>query len=366
MTVATRTNDKQLSEISWADFQALSLMEKGEYFRGDPPHTLIAQQFTRPMLDELCALATKIKRINKRREGANFLKTLLPDKRAMLYFAQPSSRTYLSHNAACQILGLDTMDVRDSKTSSEVKGESPEDTIRTFSSYVDMIIMRHPVGGFAERVAWMLAHTNREIPVLNAGSGADQHPTQALLDVYTLERSFESFGGIEGKHIVFVGDLARGRTVRSLAWLLTLFDGVTMSFVAPDTLQIGRDILEQLDAAGTRYTVTQDFDSVMSQADAIYMTRIQDEWDVAGEARTTETSEYHLGVADLARLKETCAILHPLPRRREISTEIDNDPRAVYWRQMRNGMWIRAALILTTFGRQDEAHRYYETHDPKD
>ena len=123
------------------------------------------------MVDSL----TKIKRINKRREGANFLKTLLSDKRSMLYFAQPSSRTYLSHTAACQILGLDTMDVRDTKTSSEVKGESPEDTIRTFSSYVDMIIMRHPVGGFAERVAWMMAHTNREIPVLNAGSGADHH-----------------------------------------------------------------------------------------------------------------------------------------------------------------------------------------------
>ncbi|HEY5621923.1 MAG TPA: hypothetical protein VIR77_04905, partial [Pontiella sp.] len=142
--------EKRLSDISWAEFQALPLEEKGAYFRGTPPHTLIAQQFSRTQLQELCTLATRIKRINKRRDGANFMKTLLSDKRAMLYFAQPSSRTYLSHNAACQILGLDTMDVRDTKTSSEVKGESPEDTIRTFSSYADMIIMRHPVGGFAE------------------------------------------------------------------------------------------------------------------------------------------------------------------------------------------------------------------------
>ena len=364
MTNDTKASGMRLRDISWTDFQALSLIEKGACFRGDPPHTLIAQQFTRPMLDELCALATKIKRINKRREGANFLKTLLSDKRSMLYFAQPSSRTYLSHNAACQILGLDTMDVRDTKTSSEVKGESPEDTIRTFSSYVDMIIMRHPVGGFAERVAWMLAHTNREIPVLNAGSGADQHPTQALLDVYTLERSFERLGGIEGKNIVFVGDLARGRTVRSLAWLLTLFEGVTLHFVAPPQLQITQDILDQLDAAGTRYEVTQDFNSVMPLADAIYMTRIQDEWDAAGEARTTDASDYHIGAEDMPSLKDHCAILHPLPRRREISTEIDDDPRAVYWRQMRNGMWIRAALILTTFGREDEAHRYYDSYEP--
>ena len=355
--------EKNLRDIAWTEFQALSLAEKGPYFRAEPPHTLIAQQFDRGDLEELCELATRIKRINKRREGANFLKTLLSDKRAMLYFAQPSSRTYLSHNAACQILGLDTMDVRDSKTSSEVKGESPEDTIRTFSSYVDMIIMRHPVGGFAERVAWMMAQTPRPIPILNAGSGADQHPTQALLDVYTLQRSFEEIGGIDGKNIVFVGDLARGRTVRSLAWLLTLFEGVKIHFVAPEALQIGQDILDQLDAAGTDYHVTGDFESVMAAADAIYMTRIQDEWDTEGHS-TTEASDYHIGAGDMDILKPTCAILHPLPRRQELSTDIDNDPRAVYWRQMRNGMWIRAALILKTFHREAEVNQYYDAYKP--
>ncbi len=355
---------KKLSGISWQEFKALPLKEKGEYFQGTPPHTLIAQQFSRAQLEELCTLATKIKRINKRRDGANFLKRLLSDKRAMLYFAQPSSRTYLSHNAACQILGLDTMDVRDTKTSSEVKGESPEDTIRTFSSYADMIIMRHPVGGFAERVAWMLAHTNREIPVLNAGSGADQHPTQALLDIYTLERSFEKIGGIDGKNIAFVGDLMRGRTVRSLAWLLTLYKDVTLHFVAPEPLQISPDILELLDHAGTRYVETQDFASVMPLADAIYMTRIQDEWDAEGESSTIDTSDFSIGAEHMGILKDTAVIMHPLPRRSEISTDIDNDPRAVYWRQMRNGMWIRAALILTTFGRQDEANQYYDDYKP--
>jgi len=357
-------HDKKLSDISWDDFQSLSLIEKGSYFQGTPPHTLIAQQFSRFRLEELCTLATRIKRINKRREGANHLKTLLCDKRAMLYFAQPSTRTYLSHNAACQILGLDTMDVRDSKTSSEVKGETAEDTIRTFSSYADMIIMRHPVGGFAERVAWMLAHTNREIPVLNAGSGADQHPTQALLDVYTLERSFEQIGGMDGKHIAFVGDLARGRTVRSLAWMLTLYKDMTLYFVAPEPLQIGQDILDLLDAAGTKYVVTQDFASVMPLADAIYMTRIQDEWDEEGQSSTTGSSEFCIDATHMHILKDTTAILHPLPRREELSTDIDNDQRAMYWRQMRNGMWIRAALILTTFGRQDEVHQYYDDYKP--
>jgi len=356
--------EKRLSDISWQDFNTLPLTEKGAYFQGTPPHTLVAQQFSRGKLEELCTLATKIKRINKRREGANFLKTLLCDKRAMLYFAQPSSRTYLSHNAACQILGLDTMDVRDSKTSSEVKGETPEDTIRTFSSYVDMIIMRHPVGGFAERVAWMLAHTKREIPVLNAGSGADQHPTQALLDIYTLDRSFESQGGIDGKSIVFVGDLLRGRTVRSLAWLLTLYKEMTLYFVAPEPLQISQEILDMLDQAGTKYIVTQDFASTMPLADAIYMTRIQDEWDVDGESNTIDTTNFSIGSEHMDIIKDTTVIMHPLPRRSEISTDIDNDSRAIYWRQMRNGMWIRAALILTTFGRQDEANKYYDDYKP--
>jgi aspartate carbamoyltransferase catalytic subunit len=358
-------DEKKLRDIAWKDFKALPLTEKGAYFQGTPPHTLIAQQFTRAKLEELCTLATRIKRINKRREGANFLKTLLSDKRAMLYFAQPSSRTYLSHNAACQILGLDTMDVRDSKTSSEVKGESPEDTIRTFSSYADMIIMRHPKGGFSERVAWMMAHTGREIPVLNAGSGSDQHPTQALLDIYTLERSFEDIGGVDGKNILFVGDLMRGRTVRSLAWMLTLYNDVTLYFVAPESLQIGQDILDLLDEAGTKYVVSQDFSSAMPMADAIYMTRIQDEWDEEGET-STESSDYHIGAAHMDIIKDTCVILHPLPRRKEISTDIDNDPRAVYWRQMRNGMWIRAALILTTFGRQDEVNKHYDDYKPEE
>lgn len=356
-------DEKKLSGIAWKDFNTLPLTEKGAYFQGTTPHTLIAQQFTREKLEELCALATRIKRINKRREGANFLKGLLSDKRAMLYFAQPSSRTYLSFEAACLILGLDTMDVRDSKTSSEVKGESPEDTLRTFSSYADLIVMRHPKGGFAERVAWMMAHTGREISVLNAGSGSDQHPTQALLDIYTLERSFEKIGGVDGKSIVFVGDLMRGRTVRSLAWMLTLYKDVTLYFVAPESLQIGQDILDLLDAAGTKYVVSQDFASAMPIADAIYMTRIQDEWDEVGMS-STESSDYHIGAEHMDIIKETCAIMHPLPRRKEISTEIDNDPRAVYWRQMRNGMWIRAALILTTFGRQDEVNKYYDDYKP--
>ena len=360
--MAVLFRDNPLKKISWEDFQKLGAEEKGPYFlRGERPyHALVAQQFTRPILDRLCELATRIRRIAKTRGGVLFLQDLLSEKRAMLYFSQPSTRTFLSFYAACQILGLHPAEVRDTSTSSELKGESPEDSVRTFSSYFDVIIMRHPEGGFAERIAWMLSNTDRPVPVINAGSGKDQHPTQALLDIYTLQRSFEKRGGIEKKKIAFVGDLARGRTVRSLAWLLTLYPGVKQYFVAPESLQIGPDILAQLDKAGMKYEVTQDFEKIVPQVDAIYMTRIQDEWDSAEEKGKLDTSRYHFTAEHLKSLKKDAVVMHPLPRRKEIAREVDHDPRAVYWRQVRNGMWIRSALLLTVFGREHEVDRYYE------
>jgi aspartate carbamoyltransferase catalytic subunit len=241
-----------------------------------------------------------------------------------------------------------------------VKGESQEDSFRTFSSYFDVIVMRTQIGGLAERMAWTLSNSERPVPVINAGSGKDQHPTQALLDIYTLQRSFERRGGIDGKSIVFVGDLARGRTVRSLASLLTNYTGVRQFFVAPPQFQIGSDILAMLDRAGGRYELSADFHSVIPQADAIYMTRVQDEWDAEkGASSRVSICKYSIGAAELRLLKPDAVIMHPLPRRSEISTEVDHDPRAVYWRQMRNGMWIRVALFATIFGCDREIRDYY-------
>ena len=237
---------KRLNEIEWEKFEALSLEEKRPYLErvegdGMPYHTLFAQQFNRPVLERLCALANRIRFINKSKEGALYLKGVLAHKRAMLYFSQPSSRTFLSHLAACQILGITTGSVRDAATSSEFKGESREDSVRTFSSYFDMIIMRSPEQGLAERMAWELSNSSRSIPIINAGSGKDQHPTQALLDIYTLMRSFEEKGGLDGRTVVFCGDLMRGRTVRSLSYLLTNFRDVRQIFVAPPELQVPGD-----------------------------------------------------------------------------------------------------------------------------
>jgi aspartate carbamoyltransferase catalytic subunit len=278
----------------------------------------------------------------------------------MLYFTQPSTRTFLSFYAACQILGLKTAEVRDASTSSEMKGESPEDTVRTFSSYVDVMIMRTPLQGFAEKVAWVLSNTERPIPIINAGSGKDQHPTQSLLDIYTLQRSFERRGGPDGKRVAFVGDLARGRTVRSLAYLLTNYTDVKQYFVAPKQLQIGQDVLSQLDEAGVDYCLCEDLEPIIPEVDAIYMTRIQDEWDeTPGESTEVDTSRFFFRYDHLAMLQPHAVIMHPLPRRKEIDPRVDEDPRAVYWRQVRNGMWIRVALIAETFGLDAQIDSYF-------
>lgn len=355
-------NGKQLFRVSWEDFRSLGLREKAPFLNreGGPFHVLYSQQFDRHMLDRLCTLATQVRQIAKSKPGMRYLNGLLDHRRAMLYFSQPSSRTFLSFYAACQILGMKAAEVRDTATSSEMKGESPEDTVRTFSSYFDIIIMRSPLGGFAERMAWVLSNSDRPVPIINAGSGKDQHPTQALLDVYTLQRSFERSGGIEGKAVLFVGDLARGRTVRSLATLLTHYQGVKLFFCAPDALQVGGDILQQLDDAGVEYELTPEFHKTIPEADAIYMTRLQDEWDrKPGESSDVDLEEYHFRAEDLALLKRHAILMHPLPRRQEIATEVDSDRRAIYWRQVRNGMWTRVALIATIFGLQDEIHSYH-------
>jgi len=353
--------NKSLRGTDWLEFKSLPLAEKALYLNEGvrPVHTLLAQQFNRAMLDRLCELATCVRKIARTRGGMNYLQSLLSEKRVMLYFAQPSTRTFLSFFNACQILGITPSEVRDTATSSEVKGETPEDSVRTFSSYVDMIVMRHPVGGFAERIAWMLSNSDRPVPLINAGSGKDQHPTQSLLDIYTLQRSFEGRGGMDGKQVVFVGDLARGRTVRSLARLLTEYEGVKAWFVAPKELQIHADVLEQLDAAGMDYEVCEDFERVIPQADAIYMTRIQDEWDVAHESSTLDVERFYFTAEHLRLLKPDAVLMHPLPRRKEIDPAVDDDPRAVYWRQVRNGMWIRVALMIQMFGRVAEVDRYY-------
>lgn len=314
-------------------------------------HILSASQFDREFLDYLCRLTDTIRKFDKSKEGLLYLKSLLSHRRAMLYFTQPSTRTFLSFQSACDILGMSPSEIRDSSVSSEIKGESIEDSLRTFSSYVDLIIMRSPVPGLCNRIAELLDATDRPVPIINAGSGPDEHPTQALLDIYTLSRSFRQRGGIDGKSICMVGDLRRGRTVRSLSRLLCNYSGVTLTFVSPPEFSIGDDLRQLLLKYGQPFTETQDFKGCLNSVDAIYMTRVQDEYDVQkGDSRKIDTSGFKLRLDMMRHLKDDAVIMHPMPRRDELDIAIDGDPRAKYWRQERNGMWTRVAIITMLMG----------------
>jgi aspartate carbamoyltransferase catalytic subunit len=245
--------------------------------------------------------------------------------------------------------------------------------------------MRHPAEGFAEHVASILNEMARTIPVINGGSGKDQHPTQALLDIYTLLRAFREPAAssrpepargskrvnvprytenpFAGKTIALVGDLKRGRTVRSLAYLLSRYPGVRLVFVAPPELQIGEDILEYVSCRGVDTELSDDLRAHVAECDGIYMTRLQDEWDIAGESKAIDYRRYSL-TRDMAKdFKPNLAILHPLPRRHEVDQSIDSLSQAKYWDQVRNGMWMRAALIASVFNVdvaiRDHYHAYY-------
>lgn len=348
----------------WEEFKARPLGERLPVFfrNGRIFDVLFSQQFDREFLDSLYELTNRIRRIAKVKEGARWLQDLHSHRRAMLYFVQPSTRTFLSFLNACHILGFHTSEIRDPHTSSEIKGESPEDSIRTFSSYVDLIIMRHPKEGFAEKTAWLLnIYSDRPVPLINAGSGSDQHPTQALLDVYTLQRSFEDRGGIEGKVLALVGDLKRGRTVRSLSYLMKNYPGVKLLYAAPPAFQIGEDIKEFLSNQRIPFEEHNSLDSVLGDADAVYMTRIQDEHDREGRSQS-QYEDFCLRKKNLGKMKPDAIIMHPLPRRGEIDVAVDKDPRAMYWRQERNGMWTRAALISFIFGSDDQVCREGERY----
>jgi len=379
-------------------------MKVPEFQRDDRlRHVIFSGQYSVTLLEELADVADMIRVLSKSRPGQDFLINLLPHKRAMLYFTQPSTRTFLSFMAACQILGITCNEVRDPATSSETKGETRFDAIRMFSSYFDVIIMRSPIARLAESCAYLMndlaAGGNRSVPIVNAGSGADEHPTQALLDIYTLQRSFrfdspedspaanrldelrERMGytnltrGLANKTYGFCGDIGRGRTVRSLAMLLALYENVRLVFIAPHhpKLAMTADLRERLADRNVRFYELDTFEEpldgrpVIEQLDALYMTRIQKEHNAPLDTESmaaVDLSRFCLTTELVARMKEYAPILHPFPRDQyfgEIPPEIDNDPRAMYFRQARNGMWIRAALLAHVFDADHHIVRHFRT-----
>lgn len=380
-------------ELDLTDFQSRlnrpASVKLQEFQRNDRlKHLIFAAQLTPSLLEKLRTMADRIRHVSRTREGNLRLRSLLSHRRAMLYFTQPSTRTFLSFMAACQILGLTCNEVRDPKTSSEAKRESAWDSIRMFSSYFDVIIMRTPHANFSECCAYLMndleSREMRAVPVINAGSGADEHPTQALLDIYTIQRTFTAdysreskqsrfielqsrtpglIPGPAGKTYLFCGDIGRGRTVRSLAIVLSQYPDVRMFFVSPDhpTLCLDEPLQRLLRERQVEFHVFRTLDAehegrpILSTADCIYMTRIQREHNSPQEEQ--EFSQIDFGAFQLtrartAKLKEYAPIMHPFPRdsvTQEIPTEIDSDPRAMYFRQARNGMWIRAALLVHLF-----------------
>jgi len=347
-------------DISYNDFIELTEGEQLPYIKDYS--VILTQQFSREKIDNLCKVADAARAMRKTNEGADFLANLLRHRSVLNFFVQPSSRTFLSFCTAESILGMNRQSVRDINISSMAKGESLSDSIHTFISYVDLIVMRHPDETSSAAAFWttMKAHRRLKIkgekfpiPIISGGSGKKQHPTQSLLDIYTLERSFESTGGLDGKTIMLVGDLKRGRTVRSLSFLMKEYKDIKMIFCAPAEYQMEQDILDFLDSHNIPYKLSSSISECVGEADAVYMTRIQDEWGnkLQNGEHEAAKKEFVFTMENLKSMKPNACLLHPLPKRDEIETELDycNDDRVVYWRQERNGMWMRVALIASLF-----------------
>ncbi|MEM6296068.1 MAG: hypothetical protein AAGA54_32645 [Myxococcota bacterium] len=324
---------------------------------------LISQQFSAEELEKLCDTATAIRRLDRHVDGRDYLRSLLRGVRVMNLFAQPSTRTAESFMAAADKLGATSRLVSDIRTSSFSKGESVEDSVRTLSSFFDAIVARHPDDDFGIRAAWALSRTQRTIPVISAGSGKSQHVTQSLLDFYTLRYSFQDNGGVDGKTVMIVGDIARNRAGRSLAYLLTKFKDPKIHFVSPPAYQPDDALLEYIKGHDIEVHVHNAIEPLLREhgegIDAMYMTRLQQEWD--GGTGSPEKGK-KLGTADDFVLKPEyrkyirpdCVLMHPLPRVNELPDDWEDHPGFVVWRQVRNGMWMRAAVFAMVFGADAE------------
>jgi aspartate carbamoyltransferase catalytic subunit len=292
-------------------------------------HVIESQQFTVPLLMELFARARGMERVVARGGSLDYQNRIL----ATLFY-QPSTRTRFSFEAAMHRLGGRVLSTEHAHSfSSEIEAEQVEDSIRIIGNYCDVIVVRHHEEGGARRAAEV-----SPVPVINAGDGnGGQHPTQALLDLYTIYRERP----LNGLSVAIIGELDRGRTARSLAYLLAKFDRVKIFFVSPQDMQMRADILGYLDEHGVSYQLESEIDPVIREVDVIYQTRIRPER--MADARSL--GRYAIDSTVLQRMKPDAMILHPLPRTVELDKTVDNDPRALYFRQAVNGLYVRMALL---------------------
>ncbi len=293
-------------------------------------HVVEAQQFTVPMLMELFDRTRTMERVVARGGTLDYQNKIMA-----LLFYQPSTRTRCSFEAAMYRLGGKVVSTEHARIfSSEVQGEQLEDTIRIISGYSDVIVLRHSDVGGAARAAAV-----SEVPLINAGDGnGGQHPTQALLDLYTIFRERRS---LEGLTIAMIGELDIGRTARSLTQLLSKFDRVKVHFVSPPELQMKEDILNELEERDVWYSVESDVEGVIGTVDVVYLTQIRP----GRMADQMGQSKFGIDHAALQKMKPNAMILHPLPRTIELDKAVDADPRAFYFQQTRNGLYVRMALL---------------------
>jgi aspartate carbamoyltransferase catalytic subunit len=300
---------------------------------------LHGNQFSKRDIDGMIKIASDFEKELKKKDAL----TLLQGKILATLFFEPSTRTRLSFETAMQRLGGGVISMASAEGSSAAKGETVADTARTVSQYADVIVIRHPRIGSAKEAA-----DAAPIPVINAGDGAGQHPTQALLDIYTIHKEL---GSLKNLVVSMVGDLKNGRTVHALVELLSPFQA-RLYFVSPSSLRMPEEIASNLKQKGIEIEETEDFRKAAAESHIIYMTRIQKERfeDLSDYERVK--GQYVIDENFLKGLKKRMTILHPLPRVDEISPEVDAYPGAAYFRQVRNGVYVRMALLAMIFGKQ--------------
>lgn len=308
-------------------------------------HLIDPMDLTRQETDEIISLAQDIIAHRERYQGS------MSHRKLATLFYEPSTRTRLSFTAAMMELGGNVLGFSDARNTSVSKGETVQDTVRVVGCFADVIAMRHHIEG-----AQLYASEVSKVPIINAGDGSHSHPTQTLTDLLTITREL---GHIDNITIGFCGDLRFGRTVHSLIKALTRYAGVKIVLIAPDELRlpdyIKRDVC---DASGIPYREVGTIEEVLPELDILYMTRVQKERFLDEDEFDRVKDSFVLDAGKMALAKEKMAVLHPLPRVNEILTEVDDDPRAAYFRQVENGKFVRMALIQKLLEwKDDPAHR---------
>ncbi len=301
-------------------------------------HIISVKQFSRDDLTYVFEVAHEMREMVLRVGSFDLLK----GKILANLFYEPSTRTSSSFTSAMERLGGSVIPINEVRYSSVAKGESLPDTVRTLEAYADVVVLRHPQKGAAA-----LAAQYARKPIINAGDGTGEHPTQALLDLFTI---VEELGQVDGLTITMLGDLKYGRTVHSLARLLSLYD-VRLNYVSPEILRMPAEIIDELAARGIPQAEHSTLEDVLAETDVLYVTRVQKERFEDPAAYETVKGAYIITPETMRQAKSRMILMHPFPRVGEISMEVDADPRAAYFRQMEYGLYVRMALLAMVLGK---------------